>query len=355
METPLFLFDSFLLLANVRFAFFIVVIGLIIALLLSLRRNQAHIAREAFIAMAEKHHGTCLPRKCSLRINPGGNQILIDVNPKQMGNTTQLRLRYSEISHTGSLQLQMSPSSWSVFLKRLDQNDQPISEYPSESLSTSKVQLSEVFEVSVHHHFHANILESSPFIENLKRWQKGFGNALASIKFSNELITLQLSKIVTTIEELELCSELLQELFEIFLASQMEGVHIEIETATPLGSLVCPICRESTQEGIVVCTRCKVPHHKECWEYFGKCSTYACNSDTYFIPPVAVAVADPVDTLSSDPAAPLEEAGSLAVDQEFSEAENSTPEEQSEPNVSLTNIEQSEIVPEPSQDDSGRT
>lgn len=27
---------------------------------------------------------------------------------------------------------------------------------------------------------------------------------------------------------------------------------------------------------VVQCRKCKTPHHRTCWEYMGKCSTYAC-------------------------------------------------------------------------------
>ena len=44
----------------------------------------------------------------------------------------------------------------------------------------------------------------------------------------------------------------------------------------------CQICgAEISKEHIVYCTRCTTPHHKECWEFNGKCSTFACGETKF--------------------------------------------------------------------------
>jgi hypothetical protein len=44
---------------------------------------------------------------------------------------------------------------------------------------------------------------------------------------------------------------------------------------------VCMVCGESIADGRVQCRRCHTPHHQECWEYLGKCSTYGCGETKY--------------------------------------------------------------------------
>lgn len=40
---------------------------------------------------------------------------------------------------------------------------------------------------------------------------------------------------------------------------------------------VCRVCGASLAEGAVVrCAKCSTPHHKDCWEFNGRCSTFAC-------------------------------------------------------------------------------
>jgi len=38
----------------------------------------------------------------------------------------------------------------------------------------------------------------------------------------------------------------------------------------------CQVCGASMKGGTVRCETCRTPHHRECWNYLGRCSTYAC-------------------------------------------------------------------------------
>jgi hypothetical protein len=38
----------------------------------------------------------------------------------------------------------------------------------------------------------------------------------------------------------------------------------------------CQVCGTSMKSGTVRCEACQTPHHRECWKYLGRCSTYAC-------------------------------------------------------------------------------
>jgi len=39
---------------------------------------------------------------------------------------------------------------------------------------------------------------------------------------------------------------------------------------------VCPVCCTRLTEPLVRCGRCRAPHHRECWEYLGRCAVYGC-------------------------------------------------------------------------------
>lgn len=41
---------------------------------------------------------------------------------------------------------------------------------------------------------------------------------------------------------------------------------------------ICPVCNTELSDNseIVVCTECKIAHHKECWQRNNGCSTFAC-------------------------------------------------------------------------------
>jgi hypothetical protein len=38
----------------------------------------------------------------------------------------------------------------------------------------------------------------------------------------------------------------------------------------------CLICVSTLESDIVLCIRCRTPHHKGCWDYTGECATFAC-------------------------------------------------------------------------------
>ncbi|HLF94547.1 MAG TPA: RING finger protein [Planctomycetota bacterium] len=49
-----------------------------------------------------------------------------------------------------------------------------------------------------------------------------------------------------------------------------EGTVIDRESA-------CQICGGTLVEGALVrCAKCSTPHHRDCWEFNGRCSTFAC-------------------------------------------------------------------------------
>jgi hypothetical protein len=43
----------------------------------------------------------------------------------------------------------------------------------------------------------------------------------------------------------------------------------------------CPICGNPLENRTVQCTRCRTPHHLDCWKYNGRCSIFACG-ETHF-------------------------------------------------------------------------
>ena len=62
-----------------------------------------------------------------------------------------------------------------------------------------------------------------------------------------------------------------------------EGISIvtelHLEEEMDKGPPICKVCGEMIQEGpVILCTSCRTPHHRECWEYVGSCSIYGCGS-----------------------------------------------------------------------------
>ena len=43
----------------------------------------------------------------------------------------------------------------------------------------------------------------------------------------------------------------------------------------------CRVCGERIMLDRIECRRCETPHHKDCWDYNGRCATYACGETRY--------------------------------------------------------------------------
>lgn len=48
-----------------------------------------------------------------------------------------------------------------------------------------------------------------------------------------------------------------------------------------ISGATCQVCLHPLAVRVVYCDGCVTPHHKECWDYLGGCSTYACLRRTY--------------------------------------------------------------------------
>lgn len=61
------------------------------------------------------------------------------------------------------------------------------------------------------------------------------------------------------------------------------ALEIQFLDAPPSGTRpVCPVCAaEIAARDKVECRRCRTPHHRECWEYAGTCSMFACREAKY--------------------------------------------------------------------------
>lgn len=39
---------------------------------------------------------------------------------------------------------------------------------------------------------------------------------------------------------------------------------------------ICPVCGAAMEGRVVRCAACRTPHHGDCWDYLGRCSTFGC-------------------------------------------------------------------------------
>lgn len=60
------------------------------------------------------------------------------------------------------------------------------------------------------------------------------------------------------------------------------GIEILEGTAPESSVSVCQVCGAGLEDrSVVFCRSCRTPHHDECWNYNGGCSTFACGEKTF--------------------------------------------------------------------------
>jgi hypothetical protein len=77
-------------------------------------------------------------------------------------------------------------------------------------------------------------------------------------------------------------------LYDQIMLTRSRGVEfIEEQSAQILDTVVCRVCGEEILDDLVFCRRCKTPHHRECWQYNGVCSVFACGESHFQAPAIA--------------------------------------------------------------------
>lgn len=77
------------------------------------------------------------------------------------------------------------------------------------------------------------------------------------------------------------------EIFDQSLLARSTGIEfVEHTHLQVIEDAKCPVCGDQIEDELVFCSRCKTPHHRECWNYNGRCATYACGELNYAAPRV---------------------------------------------------------------------
>ena len=64
-------------------------------------------------------------------------------------------------------------------------------------------------------------------------------------------------------------------------ADGIEFVAAPASSGADDSQVICQICGEPIGADKVLCKSCRTPHHEDCWQYYGACSTYGCGQTHY--------------------------------------------------------------------------
>jgi hypothetical protein len=115
-------------------------------------------------------------------------------------------------------------------------------------------------------------------------------------------LIVEKSMAIKRAEELEEFTQLCIELYDQAMLTRSEGIEFvgDANEALPVEDPICQVCGEKIVSEMVYCRRCYTPHHLDCWQYNGLCSTYGCRETRYSIPTVAQPLPKPDDAAPPD-------------------------------------------------------
>lgn len=66
----------------------------------------------------------------------------------------------------------------------------------------------------------------------------------------------------------------------IEIGREVGNSYLTMTTAEVIAEFKCLICGEQSKAGqeVVICPSCEAPHHKDCFDYLGRCARYGCVS-----------------------------------------------------------------------------
>ncbi|MCH2124368.1 MAG: hypothetical protein MK165_06225 [Pirellulaceae bacterium] len=103
-----------------------------------------------------------------------------------------------------------------------------------------------------------------------------------SIHAENGFLMIRCHWQLADFDELEQLTEVSLDFFDQAFLTRCEGIYFVQQDAEMDGTVArCQVCGEDIVGDLVLCRRCKTPHHVECWQYNGCCTTYGCQETRY--------------------------------------------------------------------------
>jgi hypothetical protein len=127
-------------------------------------------------------------------------------------------------------------------------------------------------------------------IEELRRL---FGNDDVYVAIQSGCLLIRKRVRIRVFEELEHITQQAIALYDQAMLTRSIGIEfLDHGSAQIINDATCQVCGDGIEEEMVVCCRCKTPHHQDCWQYYGACSTYGCQETRFCAPRAAESTPD---------------------------------------------------------------
>ena len=125
----------------------------------------------------------------------------------------------------------------------------------------------------------------SPAVQNqIDELRQLLGNNNIYVSFNPSKLLIKKLSYIRDYHTLLKFTKLATALYDLTVALP-EGALTIVKQSKPMEEdAICQICGESITQQRVLCRQCKTPHHLDCWQYYGACSTYGCQETRHTRP-----------------------------------------------------------------------
>lgn len=119
----------------------------------------------------------------------------------------------------------------------------------------------------------------------IERLYQLLGNRDIYIQFAQGTLQIKKRSLISSLQPLDEFVRRSIELYDQAVATFAVGIEFVANTEPPKADeTACQICGDPIITDVVVCRSCRTPHHEDCWQYNGACSTYGCQEKRYYRP-----------------------------------------------------------------------
>lgn len=221
-------------------------------------------------------------RKPVVRFNWHGAPVLVDVQ-KATRTSAPAFTRVSIGWPDSQLGLEVYPAGvWSKVSRFLGLNNMRI----------GSVAFDEQYVINTSSPDEARQFLSTGVQWHIDRLCRLLGNGDIYVRVDRGTLLVRKKSFIRTYAELDQFVRLSLELYEQGILTQTAGIEF-VSGPAPESPPICQVCGDGVYGDMVVCRRCQTPHHRECWHYYGACTTYGCGETRYDQPRVPGVVPGP--------------------------------------------------------------
>lgn len=255
--------------------FLILVLAAVLATGFGLGR-ASHGPNQAYAALTKRfggaYHGGSLLRRPAVRFRYGHTWVTISPGSETgPAGTTQARIQWPHTETT--LRVDTAASKRGETAEAL-------------TLCIGDEDFDQTYRVQGDTQEDAKRLLSEGVRWQLDRLRQSFDCPLLSLSINHGRLIVEKPLLFRRGDDLEQFTQYCLELFDQAMLACCEGIEFMDSSgeAQLIERPVCQVCGEEIESDMVFCRRCRTPHHLDCWQYTGCCSTYGCRETRYIVP-----------------------------------------------------------------------